>query len=94
MCFLFIRISSSLCYFNILYRRVSNCLHTRDAIGIFVYLYHLFVFFTLKVNLLAARNERESVQIAIRPKVSWGRPGSAGVVQLHCSDLSSASGNR
>lgn len=49
----------------------------------------------LKINLLAARNERESVQIAIRPKVSWGGPGGvAGIVQVQCSDLCSSSGDR
>ncbi|GAB2291308.1 hypothetical protein Dimus_025566 [Dionaea muscipula] len=47
-----------------------------------------------QVNLLAARNERESVQIAIRPKVSWGAPGTAGVVQIQCNDLCLASGER
>ncbi|XP_057973371.1 uncharacterized protein LOC131161554 [Malania oleifera] len=46
------------------------------------------------ITLLAARNERESVQIAMRPKVSWGGPGIAGVVQVHCSDLCSTSGDR
>ncbi|KAI9113188.1 hypothetical protein K1719_015713 [Acacia pycnantha] len=47
------------------------------------------------INLLAARNERESVQIAIRPKVSWGGTGGVGgVVQVQCSDLCSASGDR
>ncbi|GMH16238.1 hypothetical protein Nepgr_018079 [Nepenthes gracilis] len=46
------------------------------------------------VNLLAARNERESVQIAIRPKVSWGGLGTAGVVQVLCNDLCSDKGNR
>lgn len=51
-------------------------------------------FLILKINLLAARNERESVQIAIRPKVSWSRSGVAGVVQVQCSDLCSASGDR
>lgn len=51
--------------------------------------------FMLKINLLAARNERESVQIAIRPKVSWGGTGGvAGVVQVQCSDLCSTSGDR
>lgn len=44
------------------------------------------------VTLLAARNERESVQIAMRPKVSWG--GSGGAVQVQCSDLCSPSGDR
>lgn len=47
------------------------------------------------VTLLAARNERESVQVAIRPKVSWGRGCVAGAVQVQCSDLCcSASGDR
>lgn len=48
----------------------------------------------LKVNLLAARNERESVQVAIRPKASWGGAGIAGLVQVQCSDLCSSSGDR
>ncbi|KAI4316801.1 hypothetical protein L6164_024744 [Bauhinia variegata] len=46
------------------------------------------------VSLLAARNERESVQIAIRPKVFWGHSGVAGTVQVQCSDLCSTSGDR
>ncbi|PON40468.1 hypothetical protein PanWU01x14_297100 [Parasponia andersonii] len=46
------------------------------------------------INLLAARNERESVQIAIRPKVSWFGSGVAGTVLVQCSDLCSASGDR
>lgn len=46
------------------------------------------------INLLAARNERESVQIALRPKVSWSSSCTAGVVQVQCSDLCSASGDR
>ncbi|XP_042492086.1 uncharacterized protein LOC122071754 isoform X2 [Macadamia integrifolia] len=46
------------------------------------------------ISLLAARNERESIQIAVRPKVSWGRPGIAGIVQVHCTDLCSTSGER
>lgn len=50
--------------------------------------------FIVKVNLLAARNERESVQIAIRPKVSWAGSSIAGVVQIQCSDLCSTSGDR
>ena len=50
--------------------------------------------FTLKINLLAARNERESVQIAIRPKATWGGAGSAGLVQVQCRDLTSTSGDR
>ncbi|KAF8409932.1 hypothetical protein HHK36_002451 [Tetracentron sinense] len=48
----------------------------------------------MKVTILASRNERESVQIAIRPKASWGGPGIAGVVQVHCTDLCSTSGDR
>lgn len=52
------------------------------------------ILFVLKINLLAARNERESVQIAIRPKVSWGRSCVAGVVQVQCNDLCSTSGGR
>ncbi|KAJ6973663.1 hypothetical protein NC653_033870, partial [Populus alba x Populus x berolinensis] len=47
-----------------------------------------------EINLLAARNERESVQIALRPKATWGGSGSAGVVQVQCSDLTSTSGDR
>ncbi|KAE8690360.1 hypothetical protein F3Y22_tig00110895pilonHSYRG00149 [Hibiscus syriacus] len=46
------------------------------------------------INLLAARNERESVQIAIRPKVSWSGSSIAGIVQVQCCDLCSASGDR
>ncbi|KAJ8772679.1 hypothetical protein K2173_027856 [Erythroxylum novogranatense] len=46
------------------------------------------------INLLAARNERESVQIALRPKVSWSSSGNAGVVQVQCTDLCSTSGDR
>ncbi|KAF5198916.1 Alpha-1,6-mannosyl-glycoprotein 2-beta-N-acetylglucosaminyltransferase [Thalictrum thalictroides] len=46
------------------------------------------------ITLLVARNERESAQIAIRPKVSWGGPGMAGVVQIQCTDLCSTSGDR
>ncbi|EXC07286.1 hypothetical protein L484_021193 [Morus notabilis] len=46
------------------------------------------------INLLAARNERESVQIAIRPKVSWVSSGVAGTVLVQCSDLCSTSGDR
>ncbi|PKI65938.1 hypothetical protein CRG98_013658, partial [Punica granatum] len=45
-------------------------------------------------NLLAARNERESFQIAMRPKVSWLGSGIAGVVQVQSSDLCSTSGDR
>lgn len=50
--------------------------------------------FTLKVSLLAARNERESIQIAIRPKVYWGGSGIAGAVQVQCTDLCSPAGDR
>lgn len=46
------------------------------------------------ISLLAARNERESVQIALRPKVSWGSSGIAGSVQIQCTDLCSPSGDR
>ncbi|XP_057469911.1 LOW QUALITY PROTEIN: uncharacterized protein LOC130758917 [Actinidia eriantha] len=46
------------------------------------------------ISLLAARNERESIQIALRPKVNWGRSGIAGAVQVQCTDLCSAAGDR
>ncbi|XP_051139478.1 uncharacterized protein LOC127257166 isoform X1 [Andrographis paniculata] len=47
------------------------------------------------ISLLSARNERESVQIAIRPKVSWAAgSGIAGMVQVQCTDLCSTSGDR
>ncbi|KAL6493112.1 hypothetical protein OROGR_032871 [Orobanche gracilis] len=46
------------------------------------------------ISLLAARNERESVQIAIRPKVSWAQSSIAGTVQIQCTDLCSFSGDR
>ncbi|GKC84730.1 TPR repeat-containing protein, partial [Tanacetum coccineum] len=46
------------------------------------------------VSLLAARNERESIQIAIRPKVSWSGSSNAGVVQVQCTDFCSTSGDR
>ncbi|PIN06974.1 hypothetical protein CDL12_20462 [Handroanthus impetiginosus] len=46
------------------------------------------------ISLLAARNERESVQIAIRPKVSWAGSSIAGTVQVQCNDLCSPSGDR
>ncbi|MFS7892628.1 hypothetical protein Hanom_Chr00s000686g01655001 [Helianthus anomalus] len=46
------------------------------------------------VSLLAGRNERESIQIAIRPKVSWSGSSNAGVVQIQCTDLCSTSGDR
>ncbi|KAL3845227.1 hypothetical protein ACJIZ3_002630 [Penstemon smallii] len=47
-----------------------------------------------QISLLAARNERESVQIAIRPKVSWAESSIAGMVQVQCNDLCSTSGDR
>ncbi|KAL0325720.1 UNVERIFIED_CONTAM: hypothetical protein Sradi_5141300 [Sesamum radiatum] len=46
------------------------------------------------ISLLAARNERENVQIALRPKVSWAGSSIAGSVQVQCSDLCSTSGDR
>ncbi|CAA0841788.1 Unknown protein [Striga hermonthica] len=46
------------------------------------------------ISLLAARNERESVQIAIRPKVSWAGSSIAGTVQMQCTDLCTTSGDR
>ncbi|XAR61785.1 hypothetical protein NMG60_11016302 [Bertholletia excelsa] len=46
------------------------------------------------ISLLAARNERESIQIAMRPKVTWAGSGIAGVVQVQCADLCSTSGDR
>ncbi|CAH9081007.1 unnamed protein product [Cuscuta epithymum] len=46
------------------------------------------------ISLLAARNERESIQVAIRPKVSWGESCFAGSVQLQCTDLCSSTGDR
>lgn len=50
--------------------------------------------FLLKISLLAARNERENFQIAIRPKVSWAGSTVAGTVQMQCADLCSTSGDR
>lgn len=46
------------------------------------------------ITLLVARNERESAQVAIRPKVSWGGLGIAGAIQVQCTDLCSTSGDR
>ncbi|XP_047982579.1 uncharacterized protein LOC125223460 [Salvia hispanica] len=46
------------------------------------------------ISLLAARNERENFQIAIRPKVSWAGSTVAGTVQMQCTDLCSTSGDR
>ncbi|KAF3780474.1 hypothetical protein EJ110_NYTH39154 [Nymphaea thermarum] len=46
------------------------------------------------ISFLVARNERESAQVSLRPKVSWGGPGVAGVVQVQISDLCSSSGDR
>lgn len=54
----------------------------------------LFTCVILKVSLLAARNEQESVQIALRPKVSWVGSSIAGSVQVQCNDLCSTSGDR
>ncbi|XP_020530317.1 uncharacterized protein LOC18445880 isoform X2 [Amborella trichopoda] len=44
--------------------------------------------------MLIARNERESAQVALRPKVTWSGSGIAGVVQVQCNDLCSSSGER
>lgn len=57
-------------------------------------LYWFWNWCVLKISLLVARNERESVQIALRPKVSWGGSSIAGVVQVQCTDLCSTSGDR
>lgn len=46
------------------------------------------------ISLLAARNERESIQIALRPKFTWGGSGTAGTIQIQCTDLYSSSGDR
>ncbi|XP_010905074.1 uncharacterized protein [Elaeis guineensis] len=46
------------------------------------------------MSLLVARNERESAQIALRPKVSWGSSGIAGTVQIQCTDLCTSGGDR
>ncbi|KAH6796263.1 hypothetical protein C2S51_037249 [Perilla frutescens var. frutescens] len=46
------------------------------------------------ISLLAARNERENFQIAIRPKVSWAGSTVAGTLQMQCTDLCSTSGDR
>ncbi|KAG5543231.1 hypothetical protein RHGRI_016096 [Rhododendron griersonianum] len=59
--------------------------HMPTDVGLFVH---------AKVSLLAARNERESIQIAIRPKVYWGGSGIAGAVQVQCTDLCSPAGDR
>lgn len=47
-----------------------------------------------RVSLLAARNERESAQIALRPKMSWTSGDMVGYLQIHCSDFCSPSGDR
>ncbi|KAG6554402.1 hypothetical protein Mapa_004319 [Marchantia paleacea] len=47
-----------------------------------------------QINLLAARNEKESAQIALRPKVSWSSGGFIGHVQIQCTDLCSTSGSK
>jgi hypothetical protein len=46
------------------------------------------------VSLLAARNERESAQIAMRPKVSWASGDMVGYLQIQCSDFCTSSGDR
>ncbi|EPS70359.1 hypothetical protein M569_04401 [Genlisea aurea] len=46
------------------------------------------------ISLLAARNERESFQIAMRPKASWAGSRIAGTVNLQFTDLCSSSGDR
>ncbi|KAG0565178.1 hypothetical protein KC19_8G170500 [Ceratodon purpureus] len=46
-----------------------------------------------QVSLLAARNERESAQIAMRPKVSWTSGDMVGYLQIQCSDFCSSSGD-
>lgn len=46
------------------------------------------------ISLLAARNERESIQVALRPKVSWSGSNVAGAMQIQCTDLCSTSGDR
>ena len=48
----------------------------------------------VQISMLVGRNERESAQIALRPKVSWAGDGNAGNLQVHCSDLCSSSGQR
>ncbi|OAE31691.1 hypothetical protein AXG93_3384s1650 [Marchantia polymorpha subsp. ruderalis] len=47
-----------------------------------------------QINLLAARNEKESAQIALRPKMSWSSGGFIGHVQIKCTDLCSNSGSK
>ena len=41
--------------------------------------------------MLAARNEKESTQLALRPKVTWVGGGVSGYVHVRCSDLCSES---
>lgn len=50
----------------------------------------------LQIHLLAARGEKESVQIALRPRCSWGplNSGQGGEVQIHVSDFRSDGGER
>jgi hypothetical protein len=57
-------------------------------------LWHEWHFPVKQISLLAARNEKESVQIALRPKLSWGGGGMAGQVQIQCSDFCSHSGHK
>ncbi|KAL2642237.1 hypothetical protein R1flu_009824 [Riccia fluitans] len=47
-----------------------------------------------QINLLAARNEKESVQIALRSKVSWASGGFIANVQVQCTDLCSITGSK
>jgi hypothetical protein len=54
---------------------------------------HDLTYIFLQVNLLAARNERESFQIALCPKVSWATLGIAESVQIQCTDLCSSLGD-
>lgn len=67
-----------------------------DHFIIFFYIIHEIssLILSLQINLLAARNERESVQIAMRPKISWCASGVAGILQVFSGDLCSTSGDR
>lgn len=46
------------------------------------------------IAMLAARNERESAQIALRPKLSWTGEGVAGFIQINCTDLCSSTSHK
>eukprot|EP00252_Welwitschia_mirabilis_P007417 TRINITY_DN1872_c0_g1_i1.p1 TRINITY_DN1872_c0_g1~~TRINITY_DN1872_c0_g1_i1.p1 ORF type:complete len:657 (-),score=147.64 TRINITY_DN1872_c0_g1_i1:351-2321(-) len=46
------------------------------------------------ISMLLARNERESVQVALRPKLSWASDSFAGHVHIYCTNLCSSSGHR